>query len=130
MTSKKLHRPLIIRTSALRAMPSLENISSSFRYRKIVCTHMQMRARAHIHVVVRCYAAGWNWINLPKLSWALSDPYILKPVLFLNPSFKKIAQEIYKLRLQILEELHIKTKKNPKINRMNFENSDNVLKYL
>ena len=39
-----------------------------------------------------------------------------------------IAHEIDKLRLQILEALHIKAKKNPKINRFNFENSDNVLK--
>ena len=41
-----------------------------------------------------------------------------------------IACKIDKLRLQILEALHIKkTKKNkPKINRINFENSDNVLK--
>ena len=38
-----------------------------------------------------------------------------------------IAHEIDKLRLQILEALHIKTK-NPKIYRINFENSDNVLK--
>ena len=40
-----------------------------------------------------------------------------------------IAHEIDKLRLQILEALHVKTKK-PKINRINFENSDNVLKCL
>ena len=38
-----------------------------------------------------------------------------------------ITQKIDKLWLQILEALHIKTKK-PKINRINFENSDNVLK--
>ena len=31
-----------------------------------------------------------------------------------------------KLQLQILEALHIKTKK-PKINRINFKNSDNVI---
>ena len=40
-----------------------------------------------------------------------------------------IAHEIDKLRLQILEALHIKTKK-AKINRINFENSNNVLKCL
>ena len=40
-----------------------------------------------------------------------------------------IAHKINKLRLQILEALHIKAKK-PKINRINFENSDNVLKCL
>ena len=40
-----------------------------------------------------------------------------------------IAHEINKLRLQILEDLHMKTKqKKTKINRINFENSDNVLK--
>ena len=38
-----------------------------------------------------------------------------------------IAHEIDKLRLQIIEALHIKRKK-PKINRINLENSDNVLK--
>ena len=38
------------------------------------------------------------------------------------------AHDIDKLRQQILEALHIKTKK-PKINRINFKNSDNVLKY-
>ena len=38
-----------------------------------------------------------------------------------------IAHEINKQRPQILETLHIKTK-NPKINRITFENSDNVLK--
>ena len=38
-----------------------------------------------------------------------------------------IAHEIDKLWLQILKAQHIKTKK-PKINRINFENSDNVLK--
>ena len=38
-----------------------------------------------------------------------------------------IAHEIDKLWLQILEALHIKTKK-PKINRINFENSDNEKK--
>ena len=37
------------------------------------------------------------------------------------------AHEIDKLRLQNLEALHIKTKK-AKINRINFENSDNILK--
>ena len=40
-----------------------------------------------------------------------------------------IAYEINKLRLQIQEALYIKTKKN-RINRINFENSDNVLKCL
>ena len=40
-----------------------------------------------------------------------------------------IAHKIDKLWLQILEALHIKTKK-PKINRINFENSNNVLKCL
>ena len=39
-----------------------------------------------------------------------------------------IAHEINKLRLQILEALHIKTKKT-KINRINLENSDNILKF-
>ena len=38
-----------------------------------------------------------------------------------------MAHEIDKLRLQIPEALHIKTNK-PKINRIHFENSDNVLK--
>ena len=38
-----------------------------------------------------------------------------------------IAHEINKVRLQILEALYIKTNK-PKINRINSENSDNVLK--
>ena len=40
-----------------------------------------------------------------------------------------IAHEIDKLRIEILEALHIKTKKS-KINRINFKNSDNVLKCL
>ena len=40
-----------------------------------------------------------------------------------------IAHKIDKLWLQILEALHIKTKK-AKINRINFENSDNVTKCL
>ena len=40
-----------------------------------------------------------------------------------------IAHKIGKLKLQILDALHIKTKK-PKINRINFENSNNVLKCL
>ena len=40
-----------------------------------------------------------------------------------------IAHEINKLQLQILEALHIKTKK-PKIDRINFENNSNVLKCL
>ena len=40
-----------------------------------------------------------------------------------------IAYKINKLRLQILEALHIKIKKL-RINRMNFENSDDILKYL
>ena len=40
-----------------------------------------------------------------------------------------LTQEINKLRLQILEALHIE-KKNSKINRINYENSDNVLKCL
>ena len=40
-----------------------------------------------------------------------------------------IAHKINKQRLQFLEALHIKTKK-PKINRINFENSDNILKFL
>ena len=39
------------------------------------------------------------------------------------------AYKINKLRLQIFEALHIKTK-IPQINRINFGNSDNVLKYL
>ena len=39
-----------------------------------------------------------------------------------------IAHEIDKLRLQILETLHIKTKTKTKINWINFENNDNVLK--
>ena len=38
-----------------------------------------------------------------------------------------ITHKIDKLQLQILEALHIKTKK-PKINRINFELSDNILK--
>ena len=38
-----------------------------------------------------------------------------------------IAHEINKLQLQTIEAFHIKTKKS-KINRINFENSDNVLK--
>ena len=38
-----------------------------------------------------------------------------------------IAHEIDKLRLQIQEVLHIKNDP-PQINRINFENSDNVLK--
>ena len=37
-----------------------------------------------------------------------------------------IAHEINKLQLQIIEALHIK----PQINRISFENRDNVLKYL
>ena len=40
-----------------------------------------------------------------------------------------IAYEIDKLRLQILEDLNIETK-TPKINRINFENSDNVFEML
>ena len=40
-----------------------------------------------------------------------------------------IANEIDKLRLQIQEAQHIKTQK-PKINRINFENCENVLKCL
>ena len=40
-----------------------------------------------------------------------------------------IAYEINKLRRQILEALHIKTKR-PTINRINFENSYKVLKFL
>ena len=40
-----------------------------------------------------------------------------------------IAHEINNLRLKILESLHLKTK-TPKINRINFKNSDNVLKCL
>ena len=40
-----------------------------------------------------------------------------------------IAHDIDKQRLQILEALRIKTEK-PKINRINFENCDNVLKCL
>ena len=39
-----------------------------------------------------------------------------------------IAHEIDKLRLKILEALHIKTKKS-KINRIKFENSSHVLKW-
>ena len=42
-----------------------------------------------------------------------------------------IVNEINKLWLQTLEALHIKTKKKtPKINKINLENSDNVLKCL
>ena len=43
-----------------------------------------------------------------------------------------IAHELNKLQLQILEALLIKTKnkETPMINRINFENSDNVLKCL
>ena len=40
-----------------------------------------------------------------------------------------VAHKINKLWLQILEALHIETKE-PKINKSNFENSDNVLKCL
>ena len=40
-----------------------------------------------------------------------------------------IAHEINKLQLQVWEAIHIKTKRN-RINRINFENNDNVLKYL
>ena len=47
-------------------------------------------------------------------------------ILFENPTI--IGYEINKLWLQILDALHIKTKKTPKINRNNIENSDNVLK--
>ena len=39
-----------------------------------------------------------------------------------------IAYEIDKLRLQILEALHIKTKNKNKIKRIDFENSGNVMK--
>ena len=39
-----------------------------------------------------------------------------------------IAQEINKLRLQILKALHIKMKIKTTINRVDFENSDNILK--
>ena len=46
---------------------------------------------------------------------------------FLVENTPIIAHEIDKLRLQILEPRQIKTKK-PKINRINFENSDNVSK--
>ena len=41
-----------------------------------------------------------------------------------------IAHKINKLQLQILEALHIKTKKKPQINRINFENSGKVFKCL
>ena len=42
-----------------------------------------------------------------------------------------IVHKIEKLWLQILEALHMKTKKkNLQINRINFENSDNILKFL
>ena len=42
-----------------------------------------------------------------------------------------IAHKINKLQLHILEAQHVKTKKKPqKINRINFENSNNVLKHL
>ena len=40
-----------------------------------------------------------------------------------------MAREIKKLQVQILEALHIKIKKT-KINRINFKNSDNILKCL
>ena len=40
-----------------------------------------------------------------------------------------VARKINNPWLQILEVLHIKTIK-PKFNRINFKNSDNVLKYL
>ena len=51
-------------------------------------------------------------------------------ILFENTTI--IAHEIDKLRQQFLEALHLKTKKpkQTKINRINFENSENVLKYL
>ena len=39
-----------------------------------------------------------------------------------------IEHRINKLKLQILEDLHIKTKK-PRINAINFDNSDTGLKY-
>ena len=41
-----------------------------------------------------------------------------------------VAPEINKLRLQILEALHIKNTQKNRIKKINFENSDNVLKYL
>ena len=46
--------------------------------------------------------------------------------------FLYFFKERVKLRLQILEALHMKTKKQEKnkINGINFENSDNKLKYL
>ena len=60
----------------------------------------------------------------------------LKATFFPNPNFRKllaeiamIELEIIKPKLQTLEALHIKTKRS-RINRINFENSDNVLKCL
>ena len=50
-----------------------------------------------------------------------------RKILFENTTM--IAHEINKLQLQILEALHLKTKR-PRINRIHFENSDNVLKRL
>ena len=59
-------------------------------------------------------AADWNsWMNLPKLS----------------SSFSLKIHKINKLRLQILEALHIKMIK-PRINIISFENSNNILKGL
>ena len=69
------------------------------------------------------------------LNDSISIPILLKNSSITKSKFRKIllenttiiAHEIDKIRLQILETLHLKTK-IPKINRINFENSDNVLK--
>ena len=67
-----------------------------------------------------------------------SIPYHLKTYSVPKYEFRKIlventtiiTYEINKLRLQILEALHIKTKKKNKINKINFENRGNILKCL
>ena len=69
------------------------------------------------------------------LNESSSITFHLKNHSFPNSKFWKIlventtiiANKNDKLQLQILEAQHIKTK-NPKINKNNFENSDNVLK--
>ena len=63
--------------------------------------------------------------NSSSIAFYLKNPSIPKS------KFWKILDEnitiIDKLQQQILEALHIKTKK-PKMNRIDFDNSDNVLK--
>ena len=122
-------RPFKITLFSISYKKSISTIKSYFLVTQPILTDLQPPHIKNLPTLI--LAPSISIVNAPSVIKHLKTHSISKSkfrkILVENTAI--IAPEINKLWLKILKALYIKTK-NPKINRINFENSNNVLKCL